>query len=105
MGKVIELILMAVATWRVSSMLVDEAGPADVFIKLRAKIGVSYDAFSQRVGTNLFSSLFLCVWCMSVWVGTGFYLLFRLHRGLYEIITYPLVISGLAIYLHKRIAN
>ena len=105
MDKVIELIIMAVSTWRVSSMLVDEAGPGDVFVKFRAKIGVSYDAFSNRVGTNLFSSLFLCVWCMSVWVGTAIFILYRANKRVYEILTYPLAISGLAIYLHKKIAS
>jgi hypothetical protein len=105
MDKVIELIIMAVSTWRVSSMLVDEAGPGDVFVKLRAKIGVSYNAFSERVAANPVASLFLCVWCMSVWVGTGVFLLYRANKRVYETLTYPLAISGLAIFLHRRIAD
>lgn len=86
-------------------MLVDEAGPGDIFVKLRDVIGVRYDAFSQRTATNFISSLFLCVWCMSVWVGTGVFLLYRANKRVYETLTYPLAISGLAIYLHKKITS
>ena len=64
----LELLLSVLATWRVSSMLVREDGPDDVFAKLRMFTGMKYDEYSNPYGTNLISSLLSCVWCTSVWV-------------------------------------
>jgi hypothetical protein len=59
------LLLYSLATWRISSLLVCEDGPADVFKRLRAAVCRS----------PFFSGLLSCVWCCSVWVGLVFALL------------------------------
>ena len=56
-----DLVVLALATWRLSYMLVMEAGPFDVFKRLRA---------STKLG-----GLLECVFCMSVWVALGLYAL------------------------------
>jgi hypothetical protein len=59
------LLLYALATWRISSLLVCEDGPADIFKRLRAAVCRS----------PFLSGLLSCVWCCSVWVGMAFALL------------------------------
>jgi len=65
----LDFILVALATWRLSSLLVKEDGPGDILGKLRAKAGVKYDDFSRPYGNNVLAGILSCVWCCSVWVG------------------------------------
>ena len=67
MSFVVWFILLALATWRVTSLFVSETGPFEVFAKLRHKIGVRYDERSLPHGTNVVASAFSCVWCLSFW--------------------------------------
>ena len=70
------LIIACLLTWRLSSLLVSERGIADVFGKLRDAVGVGYDEKSTPIASNELAELFLCVWCMSLWIGWGVALLF-----------------------------
>ena len=62
-------LILALATWRISSMLTDELGPWDLLIKFRHLIGVRFDEHSETYGTNVIAEAFTCVWCMSFWIG------------------------------------
>ena len=50
-------LLAALATWRVTHLLVAEDGPADVMVRLR-----------MRVGDGMAAQLMDCFACTSVWV-------------------------------------
>ena len=75
----IELLCM-LAVWRLSSFLVTEPGPYDIFGKLRHLVGVRYDERSNCGGG--FGGLFCCVWCMSVWVAAPIALAYAVFGGL-----------------------
>ena len=62
-------LIVALAVWRISSLLVNEEGPFGIFERFRYLIGVRYDEQSERYGKNVFASLFVCVWCLSFWIG------------------------------------
>ena len=65
-----DYLILALATWRVTSLLVNEDGPWFIFVKLRALLGVRYDDETlQPVADNIFAAAFLCLWCLSFWVG------------------------------------
>ena len=57
---------LALATWRVTSLLVQEPGPYRVFARLREQHR------DNEVGTAL-----QCIWCTSVWVAIAIVILDR----------------------------
>jgi hypothetical protein len=61
-------ILAALAVWRITSLLVDEEGPFDVFEKLRWAVGLKPGAEAKTFLQKTFS----CAWCMSVYVALPF---------------------------------
>ena len=83
------LVVLALATWRLSSLLVEEDGPFNIFRSLRARVGAG--EFSQhgmdatkltaqelekvmmRAGRpeSFLAGLLSCIWCTSVWVGVA----------------------------------
>ena len=69
----IELILLGLATWRITSLLCNEDGPFGIFRKLREKLGIVHydDGQAMEYPNNFFGELFGCVWCLSVWVAGG----------------------------------
>lgn len=76
----LDFAVLALATWRVSSLLVCECGPFDIFLRLRKLAGIQHDDDCRPVEWNggLFAGLFSCVWCMSVWVAGIMYLIWWL---------------------------
>lgn len=63
------LVELALAVWRLSSLLVKEDGPGYVFKKLRMASGVIYDdKTDQAVSWNDWTPL-TCVLCTSLYVG------------------------------------
>lgn len=77
------------ATWRLSAMLVTEAGPFEVFEALRF-----YSAKLPLVGDVL-----ECVWCTSVWVSALLLIAAEYAPGQYVI--YVLAGSAGAIVIHE----
>lgn len=73
------VLIAALACYRLTSLLVDEGGPWDVFGHLRDKVGISYDEHSQPVGTNMAARMLMCHKCTSVWVGIGLAALLALN--------------------------
>lgn len=99
-------ILAALAVYRLTFMLNAENGPADIFGRLRTRIGIKYDEYSNPYGTNWIAEGILCFFCLSVWVSfglTGLVLLaLALERA--DLATwglFPFALSGLAIFLKK----
>jgi hypothetical protein len=91
------VIVLFLATWRLSSLFIDEIGFLHIFTIIRHIFGVRYVYYEKHDGeqiiekrltlkeaielgmdstgldkiyTNHFAELFSCIWCMSVWVGT-----------------------------------
>lgn len=63
-------LILALATWRISSLIVNEDGPGDIFTRLRVLAGVRYDGETfQQTADNVIAGAFMCIWCMSIWVG------------------------------------
>lgn len=69
MSGPIVLLVLGLATWRVSAMLTKESGPFHIFEKMRELIGIRHDIDGNvlQIPNKLFAELFSCVWCISIW--------------------------------------
>lgn len=98
------LAILALAAWRLASLLVNEEGPGAVFVRLRRAAGLRQApvrtdggwTMAQTVQGPLAEAL-TCVWCMAVW--TAALLSLRPLAWL----RLPLAGSALAILIHEVI--
>ena len=61
-GELAEIVVLGLAVWRLSALLVLERGPLDVFLRFRQS-------------TDSLRGLLDCLWCTSVWVAGAITLL------------------------------
>jgi hypothetical protein len=59
--RMVAFAFFAVATWRVTHLLVDEDGPADVVLRMR-----------RRAGSSALGQVMDCFYCASLWVALPF---------------------------------
>lgn len=55
----VEVVVAALACWRVTSLFIREDGPLSIFMHIRS--------LARRAGS--LGAAFECPWCLSVWVG------------------------------------
>lgn len=80
--------LAALATWRVTHLLAEEDGPANLVVRARA-----------RLGTSVAGELMDCFYCLSVWVAAP--LTLTVTRRPRELLTTWLALSGAACLLEQ----
>ena len=79
----IDVIIAALAGWRIASLLVTEDGPWRIFERLRARF--QFTEFSEQDGviyehtipTNVVGEALSCVWCCSVWTSAAMFILYE----------------------------
>lgn len=86
-------ILVSLATWRITYMLINESGPFNIFIKLNNYIIATRKQFL----INLFS----CFYCLSIWV--SFFMSIGIYRTFTEILLNTLACSAVAIIINEVI--
>lgn len=98
----VDLLLLTLATWRLSSLLVSEDGPFDIFQRLRDALKVYpvkvNDEITCKAERPAFG-MFCCVWCMSVWCSAILLVLYQFA----PVVIWWLAISALVIVLQERI--
>lgn len=100
------LIIAALAVYRLTFMLNAEAGPGDIFGRLRARMGVKFDQYSNPYSDHWIGQGVLCYYCLSVWIAFGISALvlaaFAFNRA--DIAFWgllPFALSGISIFLKK----
>lgn len=80
-------LLISLAVWRVTSLLVNESGPFQVFERLRQS----------------FNGPFNCFWCMSIWISLPFAIAFNSQFIFYTLVysAIAIVIEGIVIALNE----
>lgn len=97
----LDFIILMLATWRISSLLISEAGPFKILEWFRYQIGVRVDEYSQTYGTNEFAELFTCIWCLSIWTGLALAIMY-LNIPLYTTwLCLPFALSAGAVIIDK----
>jgi hypothetical protein len=100
---VLEFVVLALATWRLTSLLVWEDGPFEVFARLRHALGVRYTEGSrQGYGTNWFAKGVACPACASVWFGIMWATAYLLYPPAW-MVALPFALSTIAIALERYI--
>jgi hypothetical protein len=97
-----EFIILALATWRLSSLLVNEEGPFSVFTNLRYLAGVRFDEYSQSYGKNVVADALQCVWCASVWIAIIWFAAWLLFGAIATTVAIPFALSAVACIVEER---
>ena len=111
--NVLTFVTLALATWRVSSLLAEEEGPFGVFVKLRHVMGEYYDEYSEvQIGPKgdkwyhalLYEALdqLTCLWCCTIWVGVVWFLAWLLWPCTTFYVSVPFALSTVAVYINAR---
>ena len=94
-------LVFALATWRISSLLVEEEGPFCILDRLRIAVGIAWDENSDVYGKNVVAEIFLCVWCMSMWVGVALTIAYVLAPTETFYIMLPFALSAVAAIINE----
>ena len=101
----VDLVILMLATWRMTSLVVKEDGPWNLLARLRHLIGVRFDEQSAPYGLNVLAEGLTCVWCTSVWVGVALSLAFLTFPALTRLVGLPLALSAAALILQRVVTN
>ena len=104
-GEWFGLVVYTMATWRVASLLVNEAGPWGVFQWLRERAGIEHDFSGEKtiIPDRFLAGLFSCVWCASLWAAAG-WMIFDWFLPLLAVrVALVFALSAGAIWFQKRV--
>lgn len=92
------------AAYRLSSLLVDEAGPFDIFIAVRSIFGIKHDAegTAEFWPNNYFAQMLSCVFCTSLNVSFVLWFLWVFAPSVSVGVAFPFAVGGVAAWLHGR---
>lgn len=99
-------VVLALAIWRISNMLVSEDGPWLMFEHLRLRAGLQPPEFPDMARDTdppgqMPGILFTCVWCMSVWIAGGWLLLYALSATVAFWLAMPFALSAVACIIDR----
>lgn len=101
----LDLLIVGLACWRMSSMIVDEEGPWHVFLRVRDWVGVDDGYGGVYPDDEWYKKIFECIWCCSVWVGLGFAVSYYISPFFTVLLSFPLAVSAFAILFHQVIGK
>lgn len=98
----LDLVVLALATWRISSFISSEDGLFDWMARLRVFLGVRYDEHGEPYGTNELAHTLLCTWCVSPIVGLALMAVWIFAQRTAFVFSLPLALSAVTIALDAR---
>lgn len=98
-------IILALATWRVSSLLTWERGPWHVFQGIRERAGIKHSEFGHPnvIPDGFLAELLTCSWCCTLWVGAFWALALWLLGAAAIYLALPFALSAAALVLGKHL--
>lgn len=94
--------MLALATFRISVLLVDEHAPFGLAQRWRERIGVR-EGEHVSLQPNVLAGIFSCVWCMSLWVGLAMTGLYALDENAAFWVAMPLAFSAISMLAHRAV--
>ena len=96
-----QAILIGLAAWRITALIAYERGPADVFLRLRARLGFEHDDAGEP--TMIPDRWFIigCPWCLGVWTAGAVYCLWLLEARAVMVIAAAAVVIIVERWVHR----
>ena len=69
--------VVGLAAWRIASLLVNEAGPFDIFVRLRRWARVPDPMHPTDEPRPFIGGVLSCVWCASIWLAAGLWVVWE----------------------------
>jgi hypothetical protein len=98
-----DFLILALATFRISSLIADEDGPLGLFEWTRSKMGVRRDEKGENYGTNNFAVGLVCQWCNSLWIGIVLAILYMWLKEMIVFVCLPLSLSAVTMVISRYI--
>ncbi len=98
-----DFLILALATFRISSLIADEDGPLGALERLRVLVGAKRDEQGNTYGTNQFATGLICQWCNSVWIGVILAIFYMWLKEMTVLICLPLALSTVTMILARWI--
>jgi hypothetical protein len=100
-----DFVIGFMAVWRLSSLIVQEKGPFNIFVKIRKLAKIEHDDTGEVVSSpdTFWGGLLSCVWCSSVWISGFWTACYILNKELTMYCSIFLALSAGAIWLNKVI--
>lgn len=87
--------LYALATWRIGSLIIDEAGPFNILLRFRALM-------RNHAPAGL-AGLITCIWCASPWIAGVIIIGHGVALGWsWDLLLWPFAISAVAVMIHEK---
>ena len=94
------IIILCLATWRLTSLLNIESGPFGLLSKFRLLIGIRVDEYSNVYGKNQIAEMVACHWCLSIWIGIAVAVSYYLWNDVWWLML-PLALSAVSIIIDR----
>lgn len=95
-------LILALITWRISHLLVHERAPFALLTRFRRAIGIKANGYNELEASNELAELFLCVWCLSIWVGC--FVAF-VHYRTWDFVVYGLFYSAVSCVVERVVSR
>jgi hypothetical protein len=97
MLPIVDVIVLGLAIWRLSSLISRESGPYNIFALLRFRTGVVYNKMSEEIPSSELSRGILCLWCVSIWISIPLCALYFFFPVWAIFMCLPFAVSAVAI--------
>ena len=98
----LDIILLGLATWRISSIIANEDGPYEVFSRFRVWAGEYWNyTTNAREATTPWGKGIICLFCTSVWIGILLSILYIIDIRISIYISIPFALSSIAVVVNK----
>lgn len=99
----VELVIIALAVWRLSSLLTGEHGPFHIFTRLRELFGIVHNGNGRPAQwpETFAGELLTCVWCISPYIGALATVLYLLTGSVIVWLCLPFAFSAVAILVNR----
>jgi len=103
--NVLDLAVLAAATWRLASLFTYESGPGRIFERLRSLTGIRHNdkGRAEAMPDGFWTELLSCVWCISPYIGAALTVLYFLSGSVIVWLCLPLALSALAVWMNRQV--